>query len=143
MSYPSFGVCDLGVFAYTAPKEWRPSRPGQDEWGAVWRKTEVENMGQMVEHPIQDWGQLAEYVFPDPDAPSRFDRMETQLAEQPDMYAVAIAETVLTLWERYYSLRGFSQALTDICLYPSQMQDLLERILDFHIRIVRNLSQLC
>lgn len=141
MSYPSFGVCDLGVFAYTAPKEWRPSRPGQDEWGAVWRKTEVENMGQMVEHPIQDWGQLAEYVFPDPDAPSRFDRMETQLAEQPDMYAVAIAETVLTLWERYYSLRGFSQALTDICLYPSQMHSLLERILDFHIRIVRNLSQ--
>jgi len=141
MSYPTCGVLDLALFPYTAPKRWQPSEPGQDEWGAVWKKTEVENMGQMVTHPIYDWAQLDDYEFPDPDNETRFDYMEERLALYPDAYAVVIAETVLTLWERYYSLRGFSQALMDFYTYPREMQELLERILDFHIRIVKNLRR--
>ncbi len=140
MSYPSFGVLDLGIFTYTAPQGWRPSRPGEDEWGALWHKTEIENMGQIVEYPVANWDQDAQYVFPNPDDPTRFDRMEAQLSKHPDIYAVAMAETVLTLWERYYSLRGFTQALMDFCLFPDRMHEWLDRILDFHIRIMRNLS---
>lgn len=132
---------DLAVLPYTAPRGWAPSEPDADEWGAVWRKTDVPNMGQMYRHPIGDWNALETYVFPDPDAPGRFDRLALRITEFPSLYIVAIAETVLTLWERYYSLRGFTQALLDPYMYPDEMHDLLERVLDFHVRIATHLGR--
>lgn len=141
MSFPNCGHLDLAMLFYTAPTGWTPPEPGADEWGAVWRQTEVPNMGQMVQHPIEDWNALAEYTFPDPEAPGRLDGIQLHLAEVPDRYVAAIAETVLTLWERYYSLRGFSQALVDPYLYPDAMHDLLERILDFHIRMAARIGR--
>ncbi len=139
--YPSCGHTDLVAIAYTAPKTWIPSEPGQDEWGAVWEKSEVENMGQMKKHPIRDWADLERYSFPDPDEESRYERLASALTGYPDKLVVCLAETVLTLWERYYSLRGFDQALMDFHLHPDKMHDLLERILEFHIGIMRNLGR--
>jgi len=141
MAYPSCGHTDLVGVPYTAPKTWKPSEPGQDEWGAVWEKSEVENMGQMKKHPIREWASLETYRFPDPDDDSRYEAIRSALEEFPDKFISVLAETVLTLWERYYSLRGFDQALTDLYLYPDKMHDLLERILDFHIGIMRNLGR--
>lgn len=141
IAYPSCGELDFGMFPYRLPKDWEAPEPGADEWGAVWEKTEIENMGQMVRHPIADWAQLTDYVFPDPDVDSRFDYMEERLDLHPELYAIAISDTVLTLWERYYSLRGFTQALMDFCMYPREMDELLERVLDFHLGIVRNLKR--
>jgi hypothetical protein len=132
---------DLAVLPYTSPGGWVPSEPGADEWGAVWRQTDLPNMGQMRKHPIADWAELETYVFPDPDAPGRFDRLAQRVLEFPDLYIVAIAETVLTLWERYYGLRGFAQALVDPYVYPDEMHDLLERVLDFHLRIAAHLGR--
>ena len=141
MSYPSFDVLDLALFPYTPPKGWTPCEPGADEWRAVWKKTDVENMGQMVEHPIRDWADLDSYTFPDPDIDSRYDYMEERLALYPDVYATVIADTVLTLWERYYSLRGFTQSLADLCEYPREMSALLDRVLEFHVGIARNIKR--
>ena len=70
MAYPSCGHADVVGVAYTAPKTWKPAEPGEDEWGAVWEKSEVENMGQMKKHPLRDWANLETYRFPDPDEDS-------------------------------------------------------------------------
>ncbi len=141
LAYGSCGALDFGTIPYTPPKGWEPCEPGADEWGAIWEKTEVENMGQMVRHPITDWSQLKDYTFPNPNVDSRYDYMEERLQLYPGIYAIAISDTVLTLWERYYSLRGFTQALTDFYQYPSQMNDLLERVLDVHLGFVRNIKR--
>lgn len=141
MAYPSCGHADLIMVAYTAPKTWKPSEPGEDEWGAVWERTEVENMGQMKKHPVNEWANLETYRFPDPDDDSRYETLGSALDQHPDMFIGCLAETVLTLWERYYSLRGFDQALTDFHLHPEKMHELLERILEFHIGIMRNLGR--
>lgn len=141
MGYPSCGHIDFVGLPYTAPASWRPSKPGEDEWGAVWKKTDVPNMGQMVEHPIADWSALETYRLPDPDDPTRFDGIAARMEEAKDLFIVTIAETVLTLWERFYSLRGFDQALLDPYLYPQETHDLLERILDFHVRVITNIGK--
>lgn len=141
LSCPSFGVFDVVAVPYTAPADWRPSAEGEDEWGAVWVKTDIPNMGQMKRHPIDQWDDLGSYAFPDPDVESRYDRIRDIIEEHPDKYIVCLAETVLTLWERYYSLRRFQQALMDFLLHPREMHDLLERILSFHIGIMRNLGR--
>lgn len=141
LSYPTCGPFDVAMLPYTAPKGWKPSEEGEDEWGAVWEKTDVPNMGQMTKHPLADWSTLETYRLPDPDNPTRFDLFEQEMKKYPDLYLVGIAETVLTLWERYYSVRGFNQALTDPYLYPDKMHDLLERILDFHVRVITNFGR--
>jgi len=141
MSYPSCGFTDIAGVAYTAPKGWKPSEPGQDEWGAVWEKTEVPNMGQMKKHALRDWANLKTYRFPEADDDSRYDKIEPVLNQFPDKYIICMAETILTLWERYYSLRGFDQALMDFHLYPDKAHDLLERVLEFHIGIMKNLGR--
>ena len=141
MSFPSKGFSDAAGVAYFAPESFSPSELGEDEWGAVWVKTEIENMGQMKKHPLSDWNNLEWYRFPDADDDSRYREIAPALEANPDKYVICIAETVLTLWERYFSLRGFQQALEDFYLYPRRMHDLLDRILEFHISIARNLGR--
>jgi len=141
MAYPSCGFMDLAAVMYTAPKDWKPAVPGEDEWGCVWEKTEVKNMGQIKRHPVADWAQLDDYTLPDPDDDSRYDAIEAGAARFPDKYVLCLAETILTLWERYYSLRGFGQALTDLYVHPDKAHELLERILGFHVAVMRNLGR--
>jgi len=141
INYPSLGVFDAVLLHYTAPAGWEPSEPGEDEWGAVWQQTEVENMGQIVKHPVADWALLERYAFPSPNEDSRFDLIETELKKFPDKYVMASAAPVFTLWERYYSIRGFDQGLMDFYVYPDNAHALLERLLAFHVGIMKNLGR--
>jgi len=143
LNYPTCGHADFAVLPYVAPADWAPQEPGQDEWGAVWEQTDVPNMGQMKKHPLADWAALESYALPDPEDPTRFRVLDERISEFADLYIMVLAETVLTLWERYYSLRGFEQALTDPYVYPDRMHDLLDRILDYHVRVVRALGRRC
>ena len=44
-------------------------RETYDEWGCVWMRSEVANMGQVRGHPLEDWSTIESYPWPDPDAP--------------------------------------------------------------------------
>jgi len=144
LSYGSCGQLDLVGVGYAPPSDWQPTRPGEDEWGAIWEHTDIPNLGQMKEHPIKEWSDLDGYRFPDPNPDSRYDPIEKMLAEPSlaDKYVVAVATPVVfTLWERYYSLRGFDQGLMDFFMYPREAHDLLDRVLDFHVGIMANLKR--
>ena len=52
------------------------------------------------------------------------------------------ADLGFTLWERYYLLRGFEQAMEDLVSDPALVEDLLDRILEVMVGISRNLVQL-
>lgn len=139
--FPTFGHTDMFAVKYTSPKSFTPSVEGEDEWGSVWVKTEIDNLGQVKGHPLAKWESLENYAFPDPDDDSRYQLLEATISAQPDQYIACLADTIFTLWERYYALRGFDQALMDFYLYPEQMHDLLDRILEFHIGIMNNLGR--
>ena len=50
----SLGVSDVAGIPVRAPESFKPEVPGQDEWGCVWEKTAVPNMGQVKGHPLAD-----------------------------------------------------------------------------------------
>jgi len=113
---------------------------GTDEWGCVWRRSEVENMGRIVHHPLADWNSYASYEFPDIDAPAKYENFETDLAGAGDRFVMFCGG--LGLFERFHTLRGFENALTDLYMEPKRTHELLDRILDFHMRGIVNIHRL-
>ena len=54
---------------------WFFDRAEPDDWGCIWARTDVKNMGQVVTHPLADWGALDRWRPPDPRDPYYFERI--------------------------------------------------------------------
>jgi hypothetical protein len=115
---------------------WEFAGERTDEWGCVWKRTDVQNTGQVVEHPLKDWTALAEYQFPDPDAPGRCRDFEQQLAGAEDRFVMFCFGQ--GIFERTHMLHGMSETLLDLYKRPKEMHELIERVLDHHLRVFRN-----
>jgi len=107
-----------------------------DEWGCVWARTEVSNTGQVVGHPLKNLNALKDYVWPDPDDPDRYRDFAQQLAGAEDRFVMFCFGQ--GIWERLHMLHGMTETLMDFYKRPKQMHELIERILDHHLRILRN-----
>jgi uroporphyrinogen decarboxylase len=111
---------------------WFFDNPVQDDWGCLWRRTEVDNMGQVVSHPLEDWGKLAAYQPPDPRNPFYFARIEDGIRDAGDRYVVLTSH--FTLFERLHMLHGFARTLEDFYLEPEKIQRLLDMILEYKLQ---------
>ena len=50
----------------TSLRSWPDRYSVKDDWGCGWQATDVENMGQVKYHPLEDWDKLSTYRPPDP-----------------------------------------------------------------------------
>ncbi|MFH1745909.1 MAG: uroporphyrinogen decarboxylase family protein [Planctomycetota bacterium] len=119
---------------------WNFDRRRSDEWGCVWEHSAVSNTGQVVGHPLADWSALADYAWPDPDDSRRYDGFAQQLAGAGDKFVMFCFGQ--GIWERYHMLRGMQNALLDFYTEPARAHELIEHILDHHLRVFRNCVQL-
>jgi hypothetical protein len=119
---------------------WSFEQKRADEWGCVWSKSEVANTGQVLGHPVADWSSLADYPWPDPDDPSRYRDFEEQLAAAEDRFVMFCFGH--GIWERLHMLRGMQNALTDFYLEPDRVREVIDRILDHHLRVFRNCMEI-
>ena len=110
----------------------------EDEWGCTWRRTEVKNMGQVKGHPLADWNTLTHYHWPNPNDPEFYAGMEAQFAGCEDKYI--ITGIFMLLFERMHSLRGFENTLTDLYLERERIEMLADRIVEFNLGIIDNIS---
>lgn len=110
---------------------WFFDNPARDDWGCQWRKTEVNNMGQVVGHPLEDWGALSSFRPPDPRNPFYFDRVEDGIRDAKDRYVVITSH--FNLFERLHMLHGFARTLEDFYLEPEKIHRLLDMILEFKL----------
>lgn len=116
-------------------------KPGmwQDEWGVVWDRTIDKDIGTPVNCPLENM-ELSKLVLPDPDDPRRYAHFEPIIRANPDRYL--LARRAYCLFERAWSLRGMQNLLMDFVLNPSFVHELFEKITDFNLRVVKNLSNL-
>ncbi|MDD5483564.1 MAG: uroporphyrinogen decarboxylase family protein [Kiritimatiellae bacterium] len=128
---------DYGTLGAGA-KLWEPLRATQDEWGCVWNRTGLDNMGQVKEHPLSSREAMKNYKFPDPDAGDRFANLENILKDVAGKYV--LLNLPFTLFERMHYLRGFTELLEDFYLYPEEVRGLAEKIVDFQIGVVNRLK---
>ena len=114
-------------------------RASVDEWGCVWTRSEVANMGQVKGHPLAEWSALERYRWPDPDNPAFYEGMEAKFAGSEGKYVITYI--FMLLFERMHSLRGLQNVLTDLYLEREQIEALADRIVDFDLGIIQNISQ--
>jgi len=132
-----FGPNDFAGLPVQKPEGWEPAEPGMDEFGCLWVKTEVQNLGQVKGHPLADLDRLKDYKWPDPSDPSRFRDFDKALAN-PDLQTRFVGAGFTNgLFERTWMLHGFEAAMMDFILRPKQIHELIECITGVHIEMCR------
>jgi uroporphyrinogen decarboxylase len=118
----------------TEPLGW-----GIDEWGCLWEDHEITGLGQMKQAPLQSWDALDTYVFPDPEAPGRFDRARAVAARYPDRF---LAGSIgLMGFNRLFFLRGFENLMVDLLAEPEKIGALADRVFDYMMGIASGFAR--
>lgn len=110
-----------------------------DEWGCLWMRSGVTNIGQVKGHPLADWSSLEHFRWPNPDDPALYDVMEDRFTGSNDKYIMT--GIFMLLFERMYALHGFENTLADLYLERKNIENLADRIVEFNLRVVENISQ--
>jgi len=122
------------------PRERTEGTTSFDLWGVGWDST-VNDGFRIDVHPLAELDALSRYRAPDANDARFYTDIQRVIAENGGHCAV-FADLGFTLWERYYLLRGFEQAMEDLASSPALVEDLLDRILEVMVGISRNLLRL-
>jgi len=138
--FESLGLSDLHAVGWnqigTGDKSLRET---VDEWGCLWQRSGVANMGQVKGHPMDGWAKLGRFRWPDPDDPAFYLGMEERFRGSDDKYVTT--GIFMLLFERLHALRGFENTLTDLYLERERLEALADRIVAFDLGIIENISR--
>ena len=109
-----------------------------DEWGCGWSRSEIKNMGLVNEHPLDDWNKIDTFKWPDANDPAFYTGMESKFDGGRDKYIQT--GIFMLLFERMHALRGYENTLTDLYLERENIEKLADRIVDYNISIIENIS---
>ncbi|GHT94152.1 hypothetical protein FACS1894141_0270 [Spirochaetia bacterium] len=142
MEFGVFGVSDTLYFSWNQIGTGDNSkRETLDEWGCTWSRSEVKNMGLVTGNPLDDWEKLSAFKFPAPDDPKFYEGMkERSLKLDRDKYIKA--GIFMVLFERLQSLRGFENLMLDFYIEREKIEALADRIVDFDVTIIKNMSRM-
>lgn len=139
MIFHAFGVSDVQHVGWNQIGTGDHSKKHTyDEWGCGWSRSDVKNMGLVNEHPLADWSQLDHFRWPDPDDPANFTGMERKIVNPDNKYLMT--SIFMLLFERLHALRGYENTLMDFYLEPEKISILADRIVDFDLAMIHNIS---
>ncbi len=115
---------------------WAEVRPGffRDWFGVVWNRTVDRTLG-VVTSPLLTSPSLAGFRFPDPESVPIDREIQHNLARHPDHFQMA--SIGFALFERAWALTGMEDLMVYFLTEPDFVHDLLERIAEFNIGIIR------
>lgn len=142
MKFDVVGVNDCYDVWTVDPTGWSWEFEGEaaDEWNCLWKRTGVRNTGQVVGHPLRDLSLLKDFRWPDPDAPARYRGFEQQVAGAEDRFVMFCFGH--GIFERLHMLHGMSETLMSLYKHPKEMHEIIDRILEHHLRVFRNCVKL-
>lgn len=107
----------------------------KDIFGTVWDMTYEKDIGN-VEGLVLPEPTLKGYEFPDPEDPILYEGMEEKIKANADKFI--LYSIGFSLYERYWCLRGMENSMLDFMLYPDFCKELLGKIADFNISVIKN-----
>jgi uroporphyrinogen decarboxylase len=110
-------------------------RNGWDQWGVFWEKIHD------IHHPIKEWDDLLTYSFPKVQ-PDLFPAHDIAHCRQEGETVIFGGGGQLITFERYRTLRGFENCLTDPILYPENCHDLIGRIERYNRSVIQRWLEL-
>ncbi|HHW09569.1 MAG TPA: hypothetical protein GXX29_06310 [Firmicutes bacterium] len=115
--------------------EWGKRHPDGfyvDEFGVEYDRRIDIDIG--IPKPIITRETLTDFIWPDPEAPDRFDVLADNLVKHPDKFQIMALD--FSLYERAWSLRGLSSLLEDMVSDPDFVEALLDCILAFNLAVI-------
>lgn len=145
-----YELSDIVELSYGPSKFWKPSRPGETEWGFVFDTADGRawGMGRPCNPPLTSWDKLTVFSVPDPYQKERF--------EAP-IYSAALGATLpsaktqidywkkkryilgglsLTMFSLMQCLRGDTMILIDMYKNRDEVEKLGDVLLQHHIGLI-------
>jgi hypothetical protein len=114
-----------------------------DEWGCEWVSHEdIFTMGQPLGHPLQDWTNIDDYVFPELDLDRRLEGLEREVKHLRALGKYIVGSMSFGIWERLHFLRGLEEAIIDLYSRRDRVERILEELTRFKIGLVKGYSEL-
>jgi len=114
-----------------------PNSERVDAWGCRWRYDLPGLDGIVIEEPLSEWKQLAEWEPPAPPLPDRA-ALDALIATKSDNHlAVGSVGEHGFFFMRLYYLRGFENLMIDIATEDPRLDDLISIIEAYHEPIMR------
>lgn len=110
----------------------------QDMFGVLWSREQKGDFG-VVLSPLLTEADFGSYRFPEPDEAAIAAKCERLAARRRDRYTMYIIG--FSLFERAWSLRGMEDLLIDFVLNQDFAQELLDRIVDYNLKVVDIVSR--
>ncbi|NLO82661.1 MAG: uroporphyrinogen decarboxylase [Clostridiales bacterium] len=122
-----------GVYYDGWPKE---EVPGYyvDDFGVRWNRTGVDKDIGVVDRYILSQPSLKEYKFPEPDEKALREQFEAMLNRDNQKFKVG--NLGFSMFERAWTLRGMENLLADMVLEPVFVEELLDAICEFNLKII-------
>jgi hypothetical protein len=118
---------------------WFFDNPVTDDWGCRWGKTNLENIGQVVGHPLADWADFDSFTPPNARDDFYYERVDDFIKDAGDRYVVLTSH--FNFIERFEMLRGFENALVDFYAEPVKTHKLLDMILEYKLQLIDEISK--
>lgn len=125
----------LAVTKHLQPMEEIGEGMWKDEFGAIWDKTIDKDIGTVDYYPLQHM-EVEDYSMPEvrPEGKSRFSHYPEFVEANSHLYRVSNYR--FALFERAWSLYGMENLLMDMVLAPMKVHALLDKILEFNLKII-------
>ena len=110
-----------------------------DTWGVGW---DISQEGIFWAHqPLKNKSDLSNYIFPNVEDTHLFDFARLDKEKYKDKYCIAAMQDNI-LFERAYSLRGFSDFLIDLKVSKSFAEELLDKITEYQLGLAKKFVEL-
>ena len=122
------------------PPVYRKGEYYRDRWGCVWYNMQEGLEGQVVEHPLEEWGALSAYRTPDPRQSSErgerdWDQIKKDLQDQKSKGQLTWGDGE-RLFDRLYFLRGFSNLMLDFAYQPPELSQLIAILEAYEMQLI-------
>jgi len=116
-------------------------KPGHfvDMWGVEWNRSGPDKDIGVVENKILRGSDPTAFDYPDINYDALGADIEKFIADNPDTFNIFCIG--FSLFERAWTLRGMEALLIDMVMDPNFVHDLLDRICDFNVKLVRFAAQ--
>jgi len=130
---------------YARARKVLPDGKYIDEWGTL-RDPKFRGGGTIdwfVDHPIKEPEDLDAYEFPDPDKDRCLNELDEYIRKYGDEYVVRgrTGEGWGLFEHAAHFLHGFEAFLKDLYLRPKFMEDLLDRVTEYRVEVVKRVME--
>ncbi len=112
-----------------------------DDWGCRWYNACDGILGQVVEHPVEDWNALSKLKCPNPGDQMDWNAVRIAVKEKQRRGEPAKAEPGSFshggFFDRLQFLRGLENLLVDFITDPPELGILIEMLLEYNLKYIR------